>query len=433
MLVANNERTVFKGQKKLRCGYTTGTCAAAAAKAAAAVFLEGIKKSELSERRKNQLPDGDVETSEMSYCVQVRLPNGECLVLEAMILEKSFKSVRCGVIKDAGDDPDVTDGMMVCASVSAREMDQNARDVSEEDDSTFSDWEKRIRIDGGEGIGRVTKAGLNQPVGAAAINAVPRRMIREAVSDEMKKWDYDGGIDVLITIPEGVERAEKTLNAMLGIEGGLSVLGTSGIVEPMSEQALIDTIGLDIRMHLARHEEILVMVPGNYGEDFLTANYGLGKERLVKISNFVGESIDRAVYEGAKKIVVVGHIGKLIKVAGGIMNTHSHQADARMEILTAYAAVAGAKTAVLQEIMQAVTTDAGLEILKAAGLLDATMKLVTERIQKHLEHRAGKEIKMGVILFSNQYGLLGKTETAEAMLSEVIIAEKNSISGEYKE
>lgn len=224
---------------------------------------------------------------------------------------------------------------------------------------------------------------------------------------------------VTISIPKGRETAEKTLNPMLGIVGGLSVLGTTGIVEPMSEKALIDTIAVDIRRHRAQGEDILVMAPGNYGLDYLKAACDIHSEQVIKISNFVGDSIDLAVCEGASGIVLAGHIGKLIKVAGGIMNTHSHQADARMEILTAYAAVAGADGETLRLMMKAVTTDAGMEILQRCGLLSETMQLILGKIQAHVQKRAGSRVETGIIIFSNVYGLLGQTENVPTMLAEL--------------
>jgi cobalt-precorrin-5B (C1)-methyltransferase len=188
----------------------------------------------------------------------------------------------------------------------------------------------------------------------------------------------------------------------------------------MSEKALIDTIAVEIRMHRAQNEEILLMAPGNYGLDFLKEQYGIDSDNIIKISNYIGDSIDLAVYEGAAGILLAGHIGKLIKLAGGIMNTHSHQADARMEILTAYAAVAGIETFVLQKLMQAVTTDAGLDILKEAGALEAVMQLLIERMQYHLQRRAGKNMQTGIILFSNVHGILGQTDNAETMLRQIV-------------
>jgi cobalt-precorrin-5B (C1)-methyltransferase len=370
---------ILKGQKQLRCGYTTGTCAAAAAKAAAIMLLTG----------------------KQCQSVYLTLPAGEKAVLEVKDIFVTAESVRCGIVKDAGDDPDITNGMIIYATVSACE-------------------EEGIHIDGGEGVGKVTKPGLDQPVGEAAINSVPRKMMREALADVMHEAAYTGGLSVLISIPGGEEKATKTLNPVLGIEGGLSVLGTSGIVEPMSEKALIDTIAVEIRMHRAQNEEILLMAPGNYGLDFLKEQYGIASDEVIKISNYIGDSIDLAVYEGAAGILLAGHIGKLIKLAGGIMNTHSHQADARMEILTAYAAVAGIETFVLQKLMQAVTTDAGLDILKEAGALEAVMQLLIERMHDHLQRRAGKNMQTGIIVFSNVHGILGQTDNAETMLRQIV-------------
>lgn len=377
-MIDYRKKTITKGQQQLRCGYTTGTCAAAAAKAAAVALLTG----------------------EICRDVAICLPGGENILLETETLEHQKNCVKCGVIKDAGDDPDITNGLMICAAVE--------KNTSGE-----------ICIDGGEGVGRVTQPGLDQPVGAAAINSVPRKMIQEAVESVCRQYHYTEGLMVTISIPKGRETAEKTLNPMLGIVGGLSVLGTTGIVEPMSEKALIDTIAVDIRRHRAQGEDILVMAPGNYGLDYLKAACDIHSEQVIKISNFVGDSIDLAVCEGASGIVLAGHIGKLIKVAGGIMNIHSHQADARMEILTAYAAVAGADGETLRLVMKAVTTDAGMEILQRCGLLSETMQLILGKIQAHVQKRAGGRVETGIIIFSNVYGLLGQTENVPTMLAEL--------------
>ena len=370
------KKTVLKGQKQLRCGYTTGTCAAAAAKAAAETLLS------------------DEICRDISLC----LPVGDTILLETALTERHQKGVTCGIIKDAGDDPDITNGLMICASVERINTNE-------------------IIIDGGEGVGRVTKPGLDQPVGAAAINSVPRKMIREAVEAVCAAYRYQNGLKVTISIPHGQEKAQQTLNPMLGIVGGLSVLGTTGIVYPMSEKALIDSIGVDIRMHRAQGEDILIMAPGNYGLDYLKTAYDIDAGQVVKISNFVGDSIDLAVSEDAKGIVLAGHIGKLIKVAGGIMNTHSHQADARMEILTAYAAVAGVEGKVLRQLMTAVTTDAGLDILQQCGKMEETMKFILDKIAYHVQKRAGSQVETGIIIFSNVYGFLGATENVPELLN----------------
>ena len=381
----------LKQEPRLRRGYTTGTCSAAAAKAAAAMLFSGAEVRE----------------------VELTVPAGETLRLEIVDTSVSGDCVRCAVVKDAGDDPDVTSGMKVFAAV---------RRIPEEG----------ILIDGGEGIGRVTKPGLDQPPGNAAINSVPRRMIRQAVEEEKQRFGESGGIEVVISIPGGEEIAKKTLNPTLGIEGGLSVLGTSGIVEPMSEKALIDTIAVTIRQRIALGDRVLIMAPGNYGLAFLRENYGVPEENVVKISNYVGDSLDIAVRElsaaasgeensSRKKqqvpvVIFSGHIGKLVKVAGGIMNTHSAVADRRMEILAEHAQRCGAAEEVLHEISDCVTTEAALDVLDRAGILAPVMESVVTSIQEQINKRTGGALQAEVIMFSSVRGKLAQTAGAEAAL-----------------
>lgn len=366
-----------QGTKCLRRGYTTGTCGAAAAKAAAAMLFSGEEVRE----------------------VTLTVPSGETLLLEIIDITAEENRVRCGVRKDAGDDPDVTNGMTIYACLE--------RIPGEE-----------ILIDGGEGVGRVTKPGLDQPVGNAAINSVPREMIAKAVQEEQQRFGQKGGVKVEISIPGGEEMAIHTFNPSLGIEGGLSVLGTSGIVEPMSEKALIDTISISIRQQLALGREIIYMAPGNYGADFLHDLYGVPKDLIVKISNYAGDSLDIAVREGAKGVLLAGHVGKLVKLAGGIMNTHSQMADCRMEILTAHAALCEARKEVLQEIMMSVTTEAALDVLEQAGLLEAVTESVLKAICRHINKRTKGILQTEVILFSSARGLLGQSSGAGIFLNK---------------
>ena len=297
------EHFIRSGQKMLRCGYTTGTCAALAAAGAARLLLTGRRPA--------------------SLCL--RTPKGWPVEVEPDALELEGGEARCAVRKDAGDDPDVTDGMLVWASVRLTGA-------------------PGVLIDGGEGVGRVTKPGLDQPVGAAAINRVPRQMIAEAVQTELDAAGWGGGAEVIVSIPGGAERAGRTFNPLLGIEGGLSVLGTSGVVEPMSEEAIVATIEVELRQAAhASPRGRLILTPGNYGADYLAAR---GLDRLgapvVRCSNFIGEALDMAAAERFRQVLLVGHIGKLVKLAGGIMNTHSRMADCRTELFCAHAAAAGA-------------------------------------------------------------------------------------------
>lgn len=366
---------VYKNNKKMRMGYTTGSCAAAAAKAAVWMLLKGERVPE----------------------VELMTPKGIGLRLEVLDPEISEEEASCAIRKDAGDDPDVTDGLKIYAAVRKKA-------------------EPGVSIDGGAGVGRVTRSGLEQPVGAAAINKVPRQMIREGVEEICRRMNYTGGISVVISIPGGEELAEKTFNPRLGIVGGISVLGTSGIVEPMSEAALIETIRVDVKMQLAQGRKYLVLVPGNYGLDFLD---GYNKEllsRSVKYSNFLGEAIDAAAEFGAKGILLVGHIGKLVKLAGGIMNTHSRNADARMEILTAHAAVLGADSKTAAALMNCITTDEALEILKEEGLLAGVMERLMERMEFYVDHRSGKSLERGILTFSKELGVLGESLEVQRIL-----------------
>ena len=373
-----NNSEVWVEQKKMRTGYTTGSCAAAAAKAAVCMLLSG----------------------EVIQQVRLMTPKGVELDLEVEQIQRRQHGVRCAVRKDSGDDPDVTNGIYVYAEVR-------------------KEPEPGIYLDGGEGIGRITKKGLEQPVGAAAINRVPRQMIREAVKEECVRARYDGGRSVMISIPEGRKIAERTFNPRLGIEGGISVLGTSGIVEPMSEKALTDTIFLELKMLKENGIDRCCVVPGNYGRDFLAEQLGVDTDQAVKCSNYIGETIDAAVNLEMRSLLLIGHIGKLIKVAAGVMNTHSRQADCRMEVLAAYAAAEGASAECVQAILSCITTTEALKLLKEKGILSGVMERVMERIEFHLCHRAGGSLQVEAIVFSTEDGILGKTKRAEALLKEI--------------
>lgn len=360
---------------KLRNGYTTGTCAAIAAKASARMLFT----KNIIEKEKVITPKG-IEVCAKIYHADIK-----------------HKMVSCGVKKDAGDDPDVTNGVIVYAKVELL-------------DST------EILIDGGIGIGRVTKPGLQQRIGEAAINKVPRQMIENEVTKVFSDFGYEGGAKVIISIPEGVGIAQKTFNPRLGIEGGISVLGTSGIVEPMSEQALIDTIFVEMKVKKANGADYLIVTPGNYGTDFIKEYMKMDLEQAVKCSNFIGEAIDFAMELNLKGILLVGHAGKFIKLAAGIMNTHSKQADGRMDIITANAALEGAPVMILKKLMACVSTDEAMEILKEMGIMERTMQRITDRIEYYVTQRARGELQTGVVFFSNIHGILGKTSQVDWLL-----------------
>lgn len=367
---------VIKDNKKLAFGYTTGSCGAAAAKAAASMLFSGQARD----------------------TVELMTPKGILLHLTVLEAQVTPREACCAIRKDAGDDPDVTNGVLVYARVR---------------------WEEakglQVRITGGIGVGRVTKPGLEQPVGEAAINRVPREMITRAVTEVCEAYGYFGGMEVEISIPAGVELAKKTFNPRLGIEGGISVLGTSGIVEPMSERALLASIRLELQMVRRNGASFLLAAPGNYGMDFLSKHLPFEMEQAVKYSNFVGELFDMALELEFQGILLVSHIGKLIKVAGGIMNTHSRNADARLELLAANALRAGADQKTVLRILEAVTTEEGLAVLKEKRLLAQTMEQVLKQVLFYLEHRSYGKLQIGVVTFSSELGMLGQAGPVEEL------------------
>ena len=373
------ERYMEKDGKRLRLGYTTGSCAAAAAKAAAWMLLTGQRKER----------------------IQIQTPKGIPLDLPVLDICVESDRVSCAIEKDGGDDPDVTKGMHITAEVSRTE-------------------ESGIHIDGGQGVGRVTKPGLDQPVGNAAINSVPRQMIRENLEEVCRIADYRGGLAVVISAPGGEEIAKQTFNPRLGIEGGISILGTTGIVEPMSEQALVDTIRVELRQRKINGAQYVLLAPGNYGSDFIKESLLLDPARGVLVSNYIGDALDICRELGFRGILLVGHIGKLVKVAGGMFNTHSKYGDCRMDILTAQAACCGLTPAGAKEMLGCVTCDDGLRILQAQGIYEQTLEQLTERIRRLLDIRVGGALETGVILFSKVYGLLGKTPNADGLIEYIM-------------
>jgi len=367
---------VRSGTKLLRCGYTTGSCAALAAGGAARLLLTG----------------------EAPAVLTIMTPKGWRVETEPVFCRREGDTALCAVRKDAGDDPDVTDGMLICAMVTKTEQD--------------------ITIDGGAGVGRVTKPGLDQPVGAAAINSVPRQMIRAAAEKVCAACGYTGGLQIVISAPGGEEIAKKTFNPQLGIMGGISILGSSGIVEPMSERAIVETTALEIRQAAADGGKRMILLPGNYGMDYLTqALPELATIPRAKCSNYIGEAIDAVLTEGFEEVLLVGHIGKLVKLAGGIMNTHSRTADCRRELFVAHAALCGAGPDVCRALMAEVSSDGCIAVLDQAGLRERVMESLLCAVQTALKRRAG-DMRIGALLFSNEAGLLGLTEEAEALLRE---------------
>ena len=370
----------------MKKGFTTGSCATAAAKAAAYMLLGG--------RRTDH--------------IEIDTPAGEkyCPLIEEVDIREDH--VSCAIRKQSGDDPDITDGILVFAKVSYARPD-------EENKGTGS---KSVIIEGGEGVGTVTRPGLDQPVGNAAINSVPRQMIEDEVSRVMKLFDHEGPLYVEISVPGGEEIACRTFNPRLGIEGGISIIGTMGTVEPMSVRALLDTIRVELGQQKAMGASVAVISPGNYGLEFMRENYGYDLDRAVKCSNYIGETIDMAADAGFAGIVLCGHVGKLIKVFGGIMNTHSKEADCRMELMASAALRSGASAQTAKKLLDCVSCEEAVGIMQQEGIKEPCFSYIMERIGYYLEHRAMGRIDVECIVYSNKYGLLGITKNAERMLNE---------------
>jgi cobalt-precorrin-5B (C1)-methyltransferase len=348
----------------LRRGYTTGTCAAAAAGAAAWMLLY------------------------QSPCRKWRFttPKGIELTLDIVDTFFSLHTASCAVRKDSGDDPDVTNGILVYAQVCK---------ISK----------AGIFIEGGKGVGRVTKPGLDQRVGEAAINSGPRSMIKGECQSVCDDWGYKEGLLVTISIPGGEDLAARTFNPRVGIMGGISVLGTSGIVEPMSEKAYADTIRVElnqIRSTDKNHKKGVIFTIGNFGETFVRDTLGLSMDTQVKCSNFIGEALASASELNFKRILLVGHIGKLVKLGIGILNTHSSHGDGRIETLICCALEAGASLALLQDIRECISTDAVLDILRRGSVFQQAMHILGKRIDATLRRRLPPEMEIAFICFDKK-------------------------------
>ena len=434
--------------KPLKKGFTTGSCAAAASRAAAAMVFGGKVLSEIS----IWTPAGTVFSTKMNY---VNLRKG--------------RSASCAVLKDGGDDPDVTTGLYIYSRVEIEEeekekendimstipqgkihsdfmstknegvaRDENAGFMSTKSSQPLENAGKThekimstnlrsasacsgivINIDGGEGIGRVTKPGLDQGVGEAAINSVPRKMIEEAVRSEALRAHFQGRIRVTISAPGGEVLAKKTFNPRLGIEGGISILGTSGVEEPMSTQAIIDTIKAEMKLHRAAGEKCIAMTPGNYGRDYLLKAYGYDIERSVQCSNYIGAAIELAGELGFEAMLLTGHIGKLIKLAGGMTNTHSSNGDCRMELLCAAVIRAGGGAGLGREVLECISTEEALRHIRAAGLMEETMAVVLSRVMQTLTLKAGEGMRMECMIYSNDFGCLAQSDGAGELIKTI--------------
>lgn len=373
----SEDNYVYYNGRKLRKGFTTGTTATAATVAAIRTLL-------------NQEPQ---ET------VTVHAANGKIAIFDVEQTDFDEQQASCAIKKDGGDDQDATDGALIFATVKLRD-------------------DNEIHLDGGKGVGRVTKEGLANKPGMPAINPTPRRVIKAAAREELGE---KRGINIVISVPEGERIAKLTYNPRLGIVGGISILGTSGVVTPMSESSWKHSISIEMNIHRKRGDNTIVLVPGNYGEDFAKDELGIPNAKIVHMSNFVGYVLHETQRLGFTKVLIVGDLGKMIKVAGGIFSTHSKDADARAEIMVAnLALMGGVPTAFLRKINQCLTTISMIKMIDEAGYQEVYQMIADKiklRAEKLLAHRE-PHVEIDVVIFSRESGFLAASKPFQEIKGE---------------
>ncbi|EGT4825196.1 cobalt-precorrin-5B (C(1))-methyltransferase [Clostridioides difficile] len=407
------EEYVYIDGKKYRRGYTTGSCATGASKAAVYMLIT-----------KNRINTINIDT-----------PKGIPLLLKVDNINISDTFVECSIKKDGGDDIDATHTMDIYARAEiVAKNDKNKGYLTLKDiDSLSTNSEckselyKFIRVYGGTGIGVVTKKGLSVDVGKPAINPTPLKMInheiRKLIGDNFESiLGSDKVLKITIFAPQGETVAKKTFNPRLGIVGGISIIGTTGIVEPMSDEGWKKSLSIELQMKKEQGLDKIILVPGNHGEQFIREKLNLDIKYVVRVSNFIGYMIKEAQRIGYKKILMAGHIGKFIKVSAGIFNTHSKVADARSEILVANLALMGARYEFLNKINQCVTTEEAVELINNSEYREVYNILSNkckERVKQYLNEDSD-DIDVEVIIFSMDKSLLGKSDNTDDLV-EVFI------------
>ena len=376
------EDYVYIDGKKYRRGYTTGSCATAASKASVHMLLTNKK----------------IEN------INIDTPKGIPLTLNVKNIELKDNLAICSIEKDGGDDIDATHGMDIFAK---------AELIDKEDEDVI--------VTGGVGVGVVTKKGLSVEVGKHAINPVPMRMIRSEISkilgENNKFLPKNKSLKVTIFAPQGVEIAKKTFNPRLGIIGGISILGTTGIVEPMSEEGWKKSLSIEMEMKKAQGIDKIILVPGNHGEEFIREHLKIDMNYCVRMSNFVGYMLSEAKRIGFKKILMAGHIGKFIKISAGIFNTHSKVCDARNEIMISNLALMGASLEFLKEINECVTAEGAVEIIDKSDYTDI-YNILCNKCKQRAEQYLHNEVEIEFYMFRMDKSLLGKSDKADLLMEE---------------
>lgn len=376
------EEYVYIDGKKYRRGYTTGSCAAAAAKASVHMLFTNKKIDNIN----------------------IDTPKGIPLTLKVKNIEIRNNYASCSIEKDGGDDIDATHTMDIFAK---------AELISRENEE--------IIVTSGVGIGIVTKKGLSVEVGKPAINPVPMKMIRSEISkvlgENNKLLNKDKSLKITIFAPKGEEIAKKTFNPRLGIVGGISILGTTGIVEPMSEDGWKKSLSIELEMKKAQGMDKIILVPGNHGEEFIREHLKIDMNNCVRMSNFVGYMLNEAKRLGFKKILMAGHIGKFIKISAGIFNTHSKVCDARNEIVIANLALMGAGLDFIKEINECVTAEGAVEIIDKSNYTEI-YNILCNKCKERVEEYLNEDIQVEVYMFRVDKSLLGKSTNADLLTED---------------
>lgn len=348
----------------LKKGFTTGTCAQAAAKAACIMLINRRMLNEIG----------------------VKTPGGKKLNLRLIGQKIRKNSAQCAVIKDSGDEPDVTNGARIYAKVKFSSV-------------------KGISIKGGKGVGKITKPGLSLKVGEWAINPVPRRMILEELSPFLLK---DKGFEVSISVPEGKELAKQTYNPKLGIMGGISIIGTTGIVEPKSVDAYKASLALELDVLKAAGIDKVFLVLGYVSERFCKEKLKVQDSAMIKIGDHIGFMLENSLKKKLRGVVLVGHLGKLIKVTNGQFNTHFSFGDKRLESLAHYAESCGGDTHTIHRILSQKTAEAAIGILRDAGLSQVFARIAKD-VVKNCRELVSNGLEVNCILLSLTGEVLART------------------------
>lgn len=377
------EEYVYIDGKKYKRGYTTGSCATAASKAATYMLLTKRK----------------IET------INIDTPKGIPLTLDVQNISLNNDYVECSIKKDGGDDIDATHTMDIYAKAEIIDR-ENYEDII---------------VCGGYGIGVVTKKGLSVEVGKAAINPTPMKMInyeiRKVIGDDISATLGEGkSLKITIFAPKGEEIAKKTFNPRLGIIGGISIIGTTGIVEPMSDEGWKKSLSIELKMKKEQGLDKIILVPGNHGEQFIREKLNLDMKYVVRTSNFIGYMLKEAQRMGYKKILMAGHIGKFIKLSAGIFNTHSKVADARSEILISNLALMKAPYELLEKINECLTAEEAVEVINENNYTEFYDKVSNKCRYKVKQYLGDDETEVEVIMFSMDKTLLGKSDNTDSLV-----------------